>query len=190
MSLQLVIDVNYSIESVKKSDIVVPMYYLGPISYYKALFNAKSVVWEACEHFQKATYRNRCYISAANGALRLSIPLVRGKNERMLIKEVRISNDFNWKKLHWESLCSAYRSSPYFEYYEDDLAPIYEKGYDFLWDFNFKIQEFIHKRLDLNVDFITTSLFEKKFTDKLDLRTSRTHQPKIEIDDIKYNQVF
>ncbi len=180
-----------SIRDIQGKKILIPNYYLGPISYYAAIFNASNTTIEANEHFQKATFRNRCYIAGANGNLRLSIPLVRGRNERTLIKEVEIANDYNWRKLHWQSLCSAYRSSPYFEFYEDDFAVFYDKKFKFLWDFNTELHQFITRLLEMDSNQDYTSSFSKEVIHgTIDLRTASREEHNIEKNDIKYNQVF
>src|SRR5438128_9844321 len=98
--------------------------YLPPISYFKQLLNADEVIIERHEHFVKQTYRNRCHIAAANGLLSLSIPLQKlGDKENISGKRISYAED--WQSLHWRSLVSAYKSSPYFEYFEADFKPFY-----------------------------------------------------------------
>jgi hypothetical protein len=94
---------------------------------------------EACEHYQKGSFRNRCHIAGPNGVQRLSIPLVKGKHNQMPIKEVRIAYDEPWQVRHWRSIRTAYGNAPYFEHYADDLAPHYEKHYTFLFDLNLEL---------------------------------------------------
>ncbi|AOW20219.1 WbqC family protein [Urechidicola croceus] len=116
--------------------------------------NCEKIVFEVQDNFQKQTYRNRSYIYSANGKLLLNIPVLHNKNGiRQSTKDVRIENSFQWQKLHFKSLQSAYRSSPFFEFYEDDLSPLYEQKQNFLLDFNLKCHEFI---MDAIQEEITT----------------------------------
>ena len=70
------------------------------------------------------------------GALALTIPVEKPENGSRLIRDLRISEHGNWRHQHWQALCSSYFNSPFFEYYQDDFHPFYEKRYDFLMDFN------------------------------------------------------
>ena len=114
--------------------------YFGPIQWYQKLFRYQRCIVEQHDNFIKQTYRNRCVISATQGVQALSIPVepapqtsVSGK---VAMKDVRISDHGNWRHLHWNALTSAYGESPFFEYYEDDIRPFFEKQYTFLLDFN------------------------------------------------------
>ncbi|MEZ4883107.1 MAG: WbqC family protein [Chitinophagales bacterium] len=126
-----------------KTTLLIESQYVGNIHYYARLLHHGKVLIEQCEHFQKATYRNRCHIAMPDGQLRLSIPLKRGRSQRQTMKDMKISYDEEWQKHHWNSLKSAYRSSPYFEYYEDDLLPIYTQKMVYLMDFNQHLNNFI-----------------------------------------------
>jgi len=134
-------------------------FYFGPIDYYAELIKSESLNIEAHENFQKQTYRNRVNILGANGKLMLNIPILH--DGPRLMKDLQPSYEYNWQKEHYKSLKSAYRSSPYFEYYEDELAPFYEKKEKYLFDFNLKTIEFINQKLKLDLDISTTESYEK-----------------------------
>ena len=129
---------------------IFPVFYFGPVSYFKELIDANNPYFEVHENFPKQTYRNRCYIQGANGKLRLAIPV--RHNGKRAMKEIEISYESNWQKEHFKSLVSAYQSSPYFEYYEDGIAEIYARKEKFLLDLNFKTLEFIDAKLNLNLN--------------------------------------
>ena len=97
------------------------------------------MVLEQHEHFVKQSYRNRCCIYSANGVLPLSIPVFHSKKAYQGIRDIKISYDFDWQKVHWKSIESAYRCSPFFEYFEDDLRPYFQKKQVFLFDLNNKL---------------------------------------------------
>ena len=118
--------------------------YLAPVSYYAQLYAAtEGARIEQWEHYVKQTYRNRCIIATAQGPLPLTIPTESNGGEKCLMRDVRISDHGNWRHLHWNALESAYRQSPFFEYYADDFRPFYEKKYDFLLDFNEQLRELV-----------------------------------------------
>lgn len=137
---------------------IFPAFYFGSISYFAELLKTGEYRFEAYEHFPKQTYRNRCYIQGANGKLRLAIPTQH--NGARVMKDIQVSDDYNWQKEHYKSLVSAYKSSPYFEFYEDDLLPIFEKKEKFLLDLNLKTIELIASKLKLEIELNLTDKYE------------------------------
>lgn len=118
---------------------ILPLTYLGNIFYYIHLIQNGCTI-DIHSHYLKQTYTNRCTIITANGIQDLTIPIIKPK-EKTPIKDIRISTHDNWQQLHWRTIQSAYNSTPFFEYFCDDYAPFYEKKYEFLLDFNIKIQQ-------------------------------------------------
>ena len=118
-------------------------------------------VIEQYEFFRKQTIRNRCYILGANGKLILSIPRKRKSSSKTILKDIQISYDSPWQKQHWKSITSAYRSSAYFEYYENLFAPLYQKNEKFLVDFNCKLQETIFNCLQIEDSSILRKSYKK-----------------------------
>lgn len=138
--------------------------YLGPIQYYSKLLEYSFILIEHYEYFEKQTYRNRCCIYGANGKLNLIIP-VRHTGDRITIKDVEISYDNEWQKLHWRSIQTAYRSSPYFEYYEDDFAPFFTKKYKLLIEFNEALQLRILGILGIEIKLSHTTSYQDFYAD-------------------------
>ena len=95
-------------------------------------------IWETADNYQKQTYRNRCYICNDQGKHMLNIPIVHvgGATGRQKYRDVKLDNSYQWQRQHWRTLQTAYRTSPFFEYYEDDLAPLYHDRFSYLLDFN------------------------------------------------------
>jgi hypothetical protein len=148
---------------------LLPSTYLGSISYYQLLVQNPSSIIERHEYYVKQTCRSRCYIYGANGVLKLVIP-IKSTGNQTAMKDVIIANDTNWQVIHWRSICSAYRSSPFFEFFEDDIAPFYNKPYEKLMDFNHDIQEKILELLNLRPDIGFTKEYHAKPTGVLDVR--------------------
>src|SRR5690606_3335495 len=104
--------------------LIMPAFYLPPVSYFRTIHRSSlPIQLERHEHYPKQTYRTRACIYSANGKLDLIVPVQRGRGEHTKMSDVRISYEADWQRLHWMSLQTAYRSSAYFEYYEDDFAP-------------------------------------------------------------------
>ena len=121
--------------------------YFGPVQWYQKLNRYDECLIERHESFIKQTYRNRMIIPTTNGPLSLTIPT--NHDTSMAMKDIRISDHANWRHVHWNALLSAYGESPFFEYYQDDIRPFYEKKYDFLFDFNMEIMEKMIELLDI-----------------------------------------
>ena len=122
---------------------VLPISYLAPRDWYKTyLTNPQEVEIEGLESFEKQTFRNRCMITAPDGLVTLSVP-VRKVEHKQLTRDIEISYQTRWQHQHWISLVSAYKRTPYFDYYADYFKPYYEKQYKFLWDFNSDIHQTI-----------------------------------------------
>jgi hypothetical protein len=146
--------------------------YFPSISHYVALVKNEKVVLEIGDHFQKQTNRNRMYIHSPNGKQLLNIPVKHALagNQHQKTKDVRIENDFGWQKQHFKSMEAAYRTSPYFEYFEDDFRPIFEKKHTFLLDLNLEVFATINDALGLKITIETSDVFEKNPDNCLDAR--------------------
>ncbi|MFL5763130.1 MAG: WbqC family protein [Bacteroidia bacterium] len=152
------------------STAILPTAYLPPIQYFQKLKNYDHCLIEYFEHFPKQTYRNRTDIYSPNGRLTLSVPLIK-RGQRQTVKDIRISYDSDWQKLHWRSLESCYRRSPFFEYYEDDLAPFYhDKKFDYLADLNTEMLSVLLELLKLKTSYSFTERYEKQYPESIDFR--------------------
>lgn len=156
-----------------QSSAIFPLFYLPPVSYFTALKeNDFKLSIEKYEHFVKQTYRNRASIASPDGILDLMVPVVKGSKFKTPIKDVKISYDAKWQRLHWLSMQTCYRSSAYFEFYEDGLAPFYHKKFDFLFDFNVELFTWILKQLKQNQPLAYTSEYEIDIPKELDYRAN------------------
>lgn len=131
--------------------------YLGPVQQYCKLLQYPEIRLETAENYLKQTYRNRCTIATANGPLALSVPIIKPDTQKCLIRDIRISDHGNWRHLHWNALVSAYNMSPFFEYYEEDFAPFYEKKYGFLLDYNEELRLLVCRLLDIQPNIVYTN---------------------------------
>ena len=171
-------------------DILIHPNYFPNIHQFTQIIKANNILFEVSDNYQKQTFRNRTYIYGANGKLGLFIPVIHTHKNRELFKDVKISYDSNWMDLHLKSLQSAYRSSPYFEYFEDDFIKLYSKKEKFLVDFNIKCIKLISNLLDLDLDFKISSEYVEKTNDIIDLRDLSNARKEKKIETPKYIQVF
>lgn len=140
--------------------------YFSPISQYGKIFQSDEVIFEVGDNYQKQTYRNRCYIYGPNGKQLLNIPVSHPKiGGRKKSKDVLVEGNYDWQDQHFKSLKIAYSSSPFFEFYVDDLRPIFEKKYTFLLDVCLDSFEFINAALDLNKAISLTKEYKVNILD-------------------------
>ena len=166
--------------------------YFGPIQWYQKLYRYDQTLIEQYDSYQKQTYRNRCVIATANGMQALTVP-VEGTDEKCLVKDLRISDHNNWRRIHWNALQSAYNESPFFDYYADDIRPFFEKKYEFLVDFNETIRQTVCDLLDIHPQVSYTSDFSRQPSDVDDYReviNAKHPQPDEDFQPRRYWQVF
>ncbi|QIH39626.1 WbqC family protein [Flavobacterium sp. Sr18] len=131
--------------------------YFPSISHFVAMAQSENITFEIEDNFQKQTNRNRTYIYSPNGIQLLNIPVKHSKESHQKTKDIRIETDFDWQKQHFKSLEAAYRNSPFFEFFEDDIRPLFEKKHDFLLDLNFEALAILSKCLRMKIDYKTTT---------------------------------
>ena len=153
--------------------VVLPMCYLPPVEFFVHLnaFKNNSLI-DKHEHFIKQSHRNRAHIYSPDGTLALTVPVVKGAKVHTCVKDVKISYDFNWQRLHWLSLQNCYRRSSYFEYYEDDFARFYHEKFEYLFDYNEQILNLLLKLIKLKAELKYTDSYEPEYPELIDTRPS------------------
>lgn len=182
-------------EKIEVGIILLSTAWFGPVYYYHAVKQADSVLIEKDEHFQKQTWRNRCLILAANGPLSLVVPIEHGRSPGRKISDIRIAYHVPWQRNHWRSIHSAYKNSPYFDFYVDDILPFFTRKYAFLLDYNLEIHNTIMRLLDMRKETQFTTAFEQVEEPFTNLRECISPKKQIaEFDPlyrfIPYTQVF
>ena len=158
--------------------------YLPSIRYMAWMAAQNEVAFVKTNNYQKQTYRNRTEIYGPNGKLKLTIPILHKKNQKhQLDSEVEIFQESSWQKNHWKSLESSYRSSPFFEFYEDDLYPFFHQRQRRLMDLNISLIKKIFSLIDIEIVIKNTKeIYE--FRELLDAKKNSVYKTPI------YNQVF
>ena len=178
--------------------------YFGPIQWYQKLYRYDHCMIEQHDSFQKQTYRNRCVIATANGVQALTVPVEHTNLSPLtshlspLVKDLRISDHNQWRRVHWNALQSAYSESPFFEYYADDLHPFFEQKYDFLVDFNEAIRQKVCELIDIHPNVEYTTKYQPSalnpqpstLTDFRDVINAKHPQPDEGFTPKEYWQVF
>ena len=177
-----------------KKGILLSTSYFGPVHFDSRIVKHSPVFFEQFEHFKKQTYRNRCVILGANGPVSLIVPVVKGREQKTLIKDLKISYDVDWQRNQRQTIISAYNSSPYLEYYLDEIKHFFEKKWDFLLDFNLSIHDKICELLEIGNRVFLTEDFENVPKNTLNFRETISPKNKKQTDlnfqAIEYTQVF
>ncbi|WKS95792.1 WbqC family protein [Riemerella columbina] len=166
---------------------LLPLFYLPPISWWSEFLSDDEVTLEQCEHFPKQTYRNRTNIYGANGVLTLSIPI--RHNGKRALREIEISKNERWEALHWKSIKIAYQTSPYFEFYEDQLKAIFEFEDSHLVPFNLNAISIIQSILKTEKSFVLSQTYENPITSE-DFRLAFSAKKPSEYEMPAYYQIF
>ena len=135
--------------------------YFAPIQYYSKFISYDTVYIEQFENFMKQTFRNRAVILGGNGPITLVVPVLKGRGPKILLKDMKIAYELDWQRNHWRSIFSAYNSSPYFEFYEDEIRPFFEMKFNYLLDFNNEINKVVLDCLEIEKTIHLTKDFEK-----------------------------
>ena len=166
-------------------------------TYFPTIASLSLIIKEPCvmevsDNYQKQTFRNRAYIYGANGKQLLTVPILHtgGETGRQLYKNVKIDNNVSWQKLHWKTLQTAYRTSPYFEFYEDAISPVFEKKFNFLIDLNFYSIEAVLSCLNTDIQWDKTSKYEENYQDFSDFRFLANAKTEHNITQEEYYQIF
>ena len=170
--------------------LLIDLQYFPSIILYKSLCESSNIVFEQYETYQKMSFRNRCQIAGAEGLINLSVPLVKGRDQKTLIREVRISDRQPWQAQHWKTIVSCYSRSPWFEFYRHELEALYRRRFDFLLDWNLSCFEWSLRVLGLSIPVSLTERYEKEFVDENVTDWRGKILPKNQEEGPKYRQVF
>jgi hypothetical protein len=142
---------------------IVDLQYFVPVIFYKSLCKYSNIVFEQYEYYQKMSFRNRCQIVGAEGLINLSVPLVKGRDQKTLMMDVRISDLQPWQARHWKTIVSCYSRSPWFEFYRDDLEQLYKRRFDRLVEWNRACFEWTLGMLKMSISISLTEVYRKEY---------------------------
>ena len=164
--------------------------YFPNIAHFSAMVNADGLCFEVCDNYQKQTYRNRCDLLAANGKLALTVPVSYSQKQRQGYKDVKIANDGQWQSQHLKSIQSAYRMSPFYEFYEDELMPLFELKAKYILDFNLKCIAVLSECLQVELNYETSTEYKTAETNTIDFRPLVNLKDATHLNFRPYTQVF
>ncbi|TAH21212.1 MAG: hypothetical protein EAZ08_04230 [Cytophagales bacterium] len=152
--------------------IVLEAHYFPCIQYFAALCGQEKILLEAKEHYIKQSYRNRCYIRAANKVDRLSVPVLKAPLGA-LTQDIRIDYSQRWQSIHARAMRSAYSKAPFFDIFIDDFEQIIFKKQNFLLDLNVEILTLCLKYLRVDASIDITAVYKTNYeVENLDFRNT------------------
>lgn len=166
--------------------------YFPPILHYAWFLQSDRIYVEQFESFPKQTFRNRCVILSANGLQSLSVPVIKPLGAKTLTRDIEIAYDSPWQQLHWRSIKTAYNSSPFLLYYQDELEVFFTKKHRFLLDLNEDVIQLINSLMEWEVypKRSETFVFPNQILDGQDKRFSLTPKSTPSFGLPSYIQVF
>ena len=179
----------------ESKDIILGSAYLAPVSYFAALYSCRKAYIERYDHYMKQTYRNRCVIASADGPLALTIPVEKSSEGKCAMKDIRVSEHGNWRHVHRNAFVAAYKQSPFFDYYADEFNAFFDRKYEFLYDFNMELTQWLCEQIDIQPELVPTTEYMDAGEGILDLREA-IHPKKSAVDmasfyrPVPYYQVF
>jgi len=175
--------------------LIIDLQYFPNIIYYKISNKSSNIIFEQYDFYQKMSFRNRCQLAGSQGRVDLSIPLEKGRDQKTLMKDVKIAGTYRWQDQHWKTLLACYSRSPWFEFYRDELNQLYRQSYNFLLDWNLACFEWTCRVLAIPARVSLTDVYRPIYEekDRLDWRgqllpkniTDTTRWPPV-----VYRQVF
>ena len=170
--------------------IIIHPTYFPNIDLLSQLIKSENILFEISDKYIKQTLRNRTEIHAANGKLILSIPVKYSSSKKEKYKDIKICYNSSWQKIHLKSIESAYRNSPYYDFFEDYFIKFFNKKEKFLIDANIKSIELIYDILDMKMKYDLTNDYKNKLENYTDYRKLVDSNYDEKMSKINYSQVF
>lgn len=170
--------------------ILISTAYLPPVEYCSLISHADEILIEREENYIKQTYRNRCYIASSHGVQSLSVPVYLGSLHKTPVKDIRIDYSKRWQQVHLRAMTASYNSSPYFEFFFDNIEKIISKNHEYLLDLNSELTTAVIEMLDLKISISYTSVFEPTGITEYDFRNNIAPKKKSDFFAREYSQVF
>ncbi len=166
--------------------VILPSAYLPSVAYFKALISGDYII-DIGEHFVKRSERNRAQIMTANGVMSLSVNIKNANRPRTPMANVQIDYSKRWQHQHWLAILSAYKSSPYFDYYADTLEEFYKTEYQYLTEYNTALTKLLLRLLSQSDELKISSSYVTATAEDIDLRakgaqlSNTSYEPYIQV---------
>jgi hypothetical protein len=159
-------------------NLIIDIQYFPSIILYKNLYKFSNIIFDQYETYQKMGFRNRCQIAGAHGVVDLSVPLVKGRGQKTLVRDVRISDRLPWAAQHWKTIVSCYSRSPWFDHYRDELEGLYGRRFEYLLDWDMACFDWSVRVLGLGIQVGLTERWVREYSSEGDVDWRGKLRPK------------
>ena len=166
---------------------ILPSAYMPSVEYVARLLREECII-DLGEHYVKRSERNRALILSANGVMPLTVHVENANRMRMPMRDVKIDYSKRWQHQHWVSILSAYKSSPYFDYFADEIEPFYRREWRFLVDYNMEYLQTLLRLIGAKCEIKVSESYLSATDDDIDLRPKNKKDPTFVAE--PYFQVF
>jgi hypothetical protein len=146
-----------------KMALISDLQYFPTVIYFSILSDYSDCVFEQYEHYEKMSFRNRCMVAGAEGLVRMSIPLLEGRNQKTAVKNVRVDNRSKWQTQHFRTLVSCYSRSPWFEFYHDELEKLFQSPVEHLLGWNLECLKWVVQKLEFSLEVSLTQEYIQEY---------------------------
>ena len=175
--------------------VIIDLQYFIQSTSLKKIDDGSNIFFDVFENNSKRSFFNRCVIAGANGPITLTVPLLKGRSQHTIVRDLEISNEEKWQLRHWRSIVSSYNASPWFIHYRDELAAFYDRPFRLLMDWNLACMHWVLAKLDLSpviqlsteamvTDTLPSGTIDRRRSSVLKAPTFSDQDP------IRYRQVF
>jgi hypothetical protein len=175
-------------------NLIVESQYFAPVTLFKKSVQFSNIKFDIYESWRKMSFRNRCVVAGANGPIVLSIPLLEGREQKKMVKEVAIDNRKQWQEQHWKTITSCYNRSPWFDFFGHELEELYRQPVELLAHWNTTCFRWVADKLGLSIDVGYTDRFQPQYLETGEVDWRNRLVPKSINEDflnpVKYHQVF
>ncbi|MCF0190318.1 MAG: WbqC family protein [Marinilabiliaceae bacterium] len=165
--------------------------YFGCIAHWAQIVSGAPFAFETRWRHQRRTFRTRTVIGASDGELALTLPSE--SDYTKLYTEACINDATPWRHQHLNAFMSAYSSSPFYEFYIDDIAQVVNTPFERVWDMNMKLHETLARLMDIDFapcDYDTTHLAPEDIDMRRGIEPKQQHILREGLTEVPYYQVF
>ena len=149
--------------------VILPSAYMPSVEYVARLLREECVI-DLGENYIKRSERNRASILSANGVMQLTVNVENANRPRQKMRDVKIDYSKRWQHQHWVSILSAYKSSPYFDHFAQEIEPFYKREWRYLVDYNMEYLDVLLRLLGAKDKPTVSEQYVEAAEGDLDLR--------------------
>ena len=132
--------------------------YIPGLEFFLKMSQADCFVLDDTRRFSGQGVVSRTAIKGPAGPQWLTVPVL--QKQQQSIRDVQIDRQRHWRQKHFKTLQVNYAYAPYFEYFSDFFAGIYEREWQYLLDLNMAIIEFLREALRIETSLPRVSGFQ------------------------------